>query len=189
MVRRDKNGKMTIPHHGWDLYAEHGTECYAVDDGEVIRATSITGYGYTIDILLDARISGHPVYARYAHLSRFAAGIKEKERVAMGQLIGFTGNSGNAGGMTGFAQHLHFEFMKYSVPRRGSDGLQHRYDPARIYGVTPLSPAAVRDPLEKLFEPCDTSINAMLNPSVRKPGCPDIRDIQKGNQQQKGAKP
>jgi murein DD-endopeptidase MepM/ murein hydrolase activator NlpD len=146
-------------HNGWDLYAYPGITCHAVDDGVVMEARYSTDYGYLVDIQLDTKINGEKVYARYAHLSGFV--VKEKTRVARGEIIGFTGNSGNARGMTGIHQHLHFELMNRANPPRskddgGRDGLRHRYDPALVYGVLPLAPTKVIDPfLNKQWEPDD----------------------------------
>jgi murein DD-endopeptidase MepM/ murein hydrolase activator NlpD len=46
----------------------------------------------------------------YAHLSRFAPGIKQGVRVAQGQLIGYVGQTGWATG-----PHLHYEFRVDNV--------------------------------------------------------------------------
>ena len=48
--------------------------------------------------------SGNGYY--YAHLSAFAPGIHDGQRVRAGELVGFVGDTGNA---RGTSPHLHFE--------------------------------------------------------------------------------
>jgi len=126
-------------HHGWDLYAVPGTMCLAVDDGVVVAAHYDKGYGFMVDLKLNALIGTRPVFARYAHLSSIS--VQLYESVVKGGIIGLAGNTGNANGMTGVNQHLHFELMAKQHPARGLPGLSpsDRYNPADIYGVTPLN--------------------------------------------------
>jgi len=144
----------TKPHHGWDLYALPGTICYAVGDGEVVVAHYSNSYGNQVDIKLDATFQGTEIYARYAHLSLFVAALQRGSRVKKGQVIGFTGNTGNAKTMKNIDQHLHFEFLRRIDPRSSSDGLADRFDPADVYGVTPLG-QTVFDPCFSMWEPND----------------------------------
>ena len=125
-------------HHGWDLYALPGTMCLAVDDGVVVRAGYEASYGFVVDIKLNTTIRGRQIFARYAHLSGIFVNVHDA--VIKGMMIGNAGNTGNAKGMTGSNQHLHFELMARDNPARGLQGLapSQRYNPADIYGVTPL---------------------------------------------------
>lgn len=82
-------------------------------------------------------IDGQPAYAAYAHLSEISSGISINNTVTLGQLIGKTGNTGNACNLTGEDQHLHFELRKEVSPPAGT-GLQRRFDPKRLYGEPPL---------------------------------------------------
>ncbi|MCT8000699.1 M23 family metallopeptidase [Sphingomonas sanguinis] len=88
-------------HQGLDLMAPAGTPVVAALPG-------------TIEKLFDSDRGGHTLYIRsldrrwslyYAHLQGYAADIAEGQRVRQGQVVGYVGDSGNAGaGNT----HLHF---------------------------------------------------------------------------------
>jgi len=126
-------------HYGWDLYATPGTICLAVDDGVVTRREYSSSYGNVVDVKLNTKINGQPVFARYAHLSSFM--VHYGQNVAKGGIIGYTGNTGNAKTMKGLNQHLHFELMAKGRPASGLAGLAwgQRYNPADIYGIAPLN--------------------------------------------------
>ena len=86
-------------HGGIDLMAPHGSPVLAAAAGTVVYAARYYAYGNIIDI---AHADGSTT--RYAHLSRYAAGIRPGTAVAAGQVIGAVGTTGNAHGA-----HLHFE--------------------------------------------------------------------------------
>ena len=96
-------------HEGVDLIAPRGTPIVAVADAivtQVIRDPEMSGLGIEIS---DA--SGTQYF--YAHMERFAPGLRVGLRVRIGQVIGFVGNTGDAaGGPT----HLHFEVQPQGVP-------------------------------------------------------------------------
>jgi murein DD-endopeptidase MepM/ murein hydrolase activator NlpD len=94
--------RTTIPHTGVDFAAPRGTPVRAVGDGMILEAGWNGAYGKTIDLKHDATY-----LSRYAHLDRFAEGIKPGVTVTKGQLIGFVGSTGRATG-----PHLHFELYK-----------------------------------------------------------------------------
>ena len=123
----------TRNHQGWDLYAAAGTPIYAVTDGRIHRARNLGNAGFGNTILLEFQHEGRTLYATYAHLSCFT--VRELEFVTRGQVIGKTGNTGNAVSMRGEDQHLHFEIRYKDLPGLGLGG---RIDPAEIYGPPPL---------------------------------------------------
>jgi murein DD-endopeptidase MepM/ murein hydrolase activator NlpD len=122
----------TRAHQGWDLYAAPGTPCYAIADGKVPFADYRGDYGNTV--LLEFSHRGQTLYAMYCHLSTIAA--RRGAVVRRGEMIGLTGNTGNAKLMHGEDQHLHFEIRTSMFAGQGLDG---RIDPARLYyGIAPI---------------------------------------------------
>jgi murein DD-endopeptidase MepM/ murein hydrolase activator NlpD len=86
-------------HDGVDLAAPSGTPVHATAQGKVTFVGRQTGYGKVI------RLENPAPYATvYAHLSRFARGIRNGGTVKRGQLIGYVGETGWATG-----PHLHYE--------------------------------------------------------------------------------
>jgi len=94
--------KVNLPHTGVDFAAERGTPVRAVGDGVINQAGWNGSYGKTIDIQHDSTYM-----SRYAHLDRFAEGIRNGSSVLKGQVIGYVGSTGRSTG-----PHLHFELYK-----------------------------------------------------------------------------
>jgi murein DD-endopeptidase MepM/ murein hydrolase activator NlpD len=92
-------------HKGTDYAASYGTPIKATGDGKIINARNKGGYGRTVIIQ-----HGNKITTLYAHLSKYARGIKEGKRVKQGQIIGYIGSSGLASG-----PHLHYEFRVNGV--------------------------------------------------------------------------
>ncbi len=92
-------------HKGTDYAASYGTPIKATGDGKIINARNKGGYGRTVIIQ-----HGNEITTLYAHLSKYARGIKEGSRVKQGQTIGYIGSSGLASG-----PHLHYEFRVNGV--------------------------------------------------------------------------
>ncbi len=99
-------------HKGVDYAAPVGTPVKATGDGTVSFKNWKGGYGRTVVIQ-----HGGKYTTLYAHLSRYAKGLRPGKRVRQGQVIGFVGKSGLATG-----PHLHYEFRVRN---------QHR-DPLRV---------------------------------------------------------
>ena len=86
-------------HDGVDLAAPIGTPVHATAQGKVTFVGRQTGYGKVI------MLENPPPYSTvYAHLSRFAKGIRNGGTVKRGQVIGYVGETGWATG-----PHLHYE--------------------------------------------------------------------------------
>ncbi len=94
--------KIYRPHLGVDYAAPTGTPVVAVGDGVVTWAGWKGGYGHFIQI----KHSGNYV-THYAHLSRYAAGIRRGIKVEQGQIIGYVGSTGLSTG-----PHLDFRLSK-----------------------------------------------------------------------------
>jgi murein DD-endopeptidase MepM/ murein hydrolase activator NlpD len=93
-------------HEGLDIMASLDQKIYAVDNGVMWRQA--------VDGTSSAILSGNAWYLRladgtyyfYGHLSKFVDGLKIGDTVIRGQLIGYVGDTGNAGPGN---YHLHFE--------------------------------------------------------------------------------
>jgi murein DD-endopeptidase MepM/ murein hydrolase activator NlpD len=86
-------------HDGVDLAAPIGTPVHAAADGVIEFAGRQTGYGKVVMLQNPA-----PYSTVYAHLSRFAKGVRQGIKVKQGQVIGYVGKTGWATG-----PHLHYE--------------------------------------------------------------------------------
>jgi murein DD-endopeptidase MepM/ murein hydrolase activator NlpD len=93
-------------HTGTDYAADYGTPVRATADGTVESAGRDGGYGNMI-VLRHAK----GISTRYAHLSRFAGGVRQGARVRQGETIGYVGSTGLSTG-----PHLHYEFRVQGRP-------------------------------------------------------------------------
>ncbi|MGH9134768.1 MAG: M23 family metallopeptidase [Ilumatobacteraceae bacterium] len=97
-------------HQGVDISATLGQRVVAVEDGVLSNQwldTGAAGFGWAL-----RPVAGDVEY-RYFHLSGFADGLAEGDRVVAGQLIGYVGDTGNPGAGN---YHLHFEVRPGNVP-------------------------------------------------------------------------
>ena len=94
-------------HRGVDYAAPHGTPIKATGNGRIQFAGNKGGYGKVIEIVHAGQYT-----TLYAHMSRFARGMNQGNRVTQGQVIGYVGQSGLATG-----PHLHYEFRVNGVHR------------------------------------------------------------------------
>mgnify|MGYP000052285835 CR=1 FL=1 len=92
-------------HKGTDYAASRGTPIKATGDGKVIHTGRKGGYGKAVIIQ-----HGQKFTTLYAHMSKYARGIKTGKRVKQGQTIGYIGSTGLASG-----PHLHYEFRVNGV--------------------------------------------------------------------------
>jgi murein DD-endopeptidase MepM/ murein hydrolase activator NlpD len=93
-------------HDGVDLAAPIGTPVHATARGVVRFIGRQTGYGKVIVIQ-----NPPPYSTTFAHLSRFAKGLRGGSRVSRDQVIGYVGETGWATG-----PHLHYEVHVHHVP-------------------------------------------------------------------------
>ena len=88
-------------HRGTDFAAPTGTPIMASGSGTVTRARWCGGGGNCV------KIRHNSTYETiYAHMSKFARGIKEGKKVKQGQIIGYVGSTGMSTG-----PHLHYEVV------------------------------------------------------------------------------
>lgn len=97
--RRDPMTGTSRFHAGVDIAVAYGRDVKAAAEGVVAFAGQQGGYGNTV--VID---HGAGRQTRYAHLSQPT--VREGERVAEGQIVGKSGNSGRSTG-----PHLHFEML------------------------------------------------------------------------------
>jgi len=86
-------------HKGVDFGAGTGTPILAAGDGVVLEAKRWAGYGNWLRI----RHAGN-WDTGYAHISRYAKGIRPGMRVSQGQVVAYVGSTGMSTG-----PHLHYE--------------------------------------------------------------------------------
>ena len=117
--------KVRRPHLGVDYGAPRGTPIVATADGKVIRASRKGGYGKTIILR-----HGQDYRTLYAHLSRYAKGVRKGKWVKKGQIIGYVGSTGLSTG-----PHLHYEIHvagkarnpeSFRLPRAASVGRKEK---------------------------------------------------------------
>lgn len=88
-------------HRGVDYAAPHGTPIKATANGKVLSVGTSGGYGKAVKLQ-----HGGSIATLYAHMSRFARGLKSGDSIKQGQTIGYVGQTGLATG-----PHLHYEFL------------------------------------------------------------------------------
>ena len=105
----EKRGK--AKHEALDLMAPRGTPVLAVDDGRIAKLFTSAAGGITI-----YQFDPSEKYAYYyAHLDRYAAGLKEGADIKRGETLGYVGSTGNA---APDAPHLHFAIYRLGPERR-----------------------------------------------------------------------
>jgi murein DD-endopeptidase MepM/ murein hydrolase activator NlpD len=102
-------------HNAIDIIAKGGTPVVAASDGEIAKFFDSVKGGTTI---YQYSPDKHFIYY-YAHLQKRADNIKEHDFVKQGTIIGYVGDTGNAGAGN---FHLHFEIMTLKDPKRYFDG-------------------------------------------------------------------
>jgi peptidoglycan LD-endopeptidase LytH len=95
----------THRHDALDIMAPRGTPVVAADGGRIAKLLHNGPGGNTIyEYDRDGRYAYY-----YAHLDRYAEGLREGTTVHRGDVIGYVGTTGNA---TPDAPHLHFTILK-----------------------------------------------------------------------------
>lgn len=121
-----RNARMTSPwgwrihpvlkvrkfHKGVDYAAPKGTPVYAAEDGVIEDLGWRGNYGRYVRVRHNDRVE-----TAYAHLSKFATGLRPGSRVKKGQVIAYIGASGLATG-----NHLYYEVL---VDKKQVDPLQN----------------------------------------------------------------
>ena len=88
-------------HEALDIMAPRGTEVLAVAEGNVVKLFTSKPGGLTVYQFDNSRTWCY----YYAHLDRYALGLKEGTLLRKGDVLGYVGSTGNA---SPDAPHLHF---------------------------------------------------------------------------------
>lgn len=102
-------------HDAIDIPAAQGTPVVAAADGQIVKLSQSELGGITIyQLSTDKKLIFY-----YAHLQRYADGLSEGKFVRQGEVIGYVGDTGNAGPGN---YHLHFSIAVVSDPNRYWEG-------------------------------------------------------------------
>jgi peptidoglycan LD-endopeptidase LytH len=102
-------------HEAVDILAARNAPVHAVDSGTIAKLFVSKQGGNTIyQFDSDGRLCYY-----YAHLERYAPGLREGDAVSQGQVIGYVGTSGNAPPNT---PHLHFAVFEVGPDHRWWNG-------------------------------------------------------------------
>ncbi|EOZ6414079.1 LysM peptidoglycan-binding domain-containing protein [Cronobacter turicensis] len=131
-------------HQGLDIEADPGTQIFAVANGRISFIVDPPSGDYGRQLCLIVQVDDLPqekidilkinnniteVYFFYAHLSAIHSGIFVGKNVTSSEILGETGCSGNAEGMTSIALGAHLHFEVRTIARAGV-GMANRLDPA-----------------------------------------------------------
>jgi murein DD-endopeptidase MepM/ murein hydrolase activator NlpD len=169
-----------MPHNGCDFGAPTGTPIYAAAHGtvEFVGPRGPSGNLVVID-------HGGGTQTGYAHLSRFAPGIKPGDKIETRQLVGYAGSTGRS-----TAPHLHFSLKKNgtfvdpltlkmdgervmpSSERESFEALKRQLD-AVLDGIAlPDRPNVAEPEPEPTDEPADEEAPAEAEPAAAPPSSP-----------------
>ena len=110
-----EQGRGSRKHEATDILAPAGTPVVAVDDGRIAKLFTSKAGGLTI---YEFDVPGQLAYY-YAHLQRYADGVREGMAVKRGDVIGYVGSTGNADAGT---PHLHFAVFRLGTPAKWWQG-------------------------------------------------------------------
>jgi peptidoglycan LD-endopeptidase LytH len=99
------------PHEAVDILAPRNTPILAVENGTIAKLFNSKAGGLTV---YQYDPTGRLAYY-YAHLERYADGLRERQAVVQGEVLGYVGTSGNAPANT---PHLHFAVFELDDTRR-----------------------------------------------------------------------
>ncbi len=102
-------------HEALDIMAPRGTPVRAVAQGNVAKLFTSKAGGLTVYQFDDSRSWCY----YYAHLDRYAAGLKDGTLLRAGEVLGYVGSTGNA---SASAPHLHFAVFKLGPEKKWWEG-------------------------------------------------------------------
>jgi peptidoglycan LD-endopeptidase LytH len=115
LVRSFSENRGGRPHEAIDILAPRNAPVKAAENGKIARLFLSKAGGLTI-----YQFDPSERYCYYyAHLERYAEGLREGQEVRKGQVIGYVGTSGNAPKGT---PHLHFAIFRLTADKRWWEG-------------------------------------------------------------------
>ena len=102
-------------HNAIDILAKRGTPVVAADAGVILRV----GTNHLGGNVVWATDATRTFAYYYAHLERWARGLKEGQPVSRGEVIGYVGTTGNA---PRNVPHLHFQLLRITDARHFTSG-------------------------------------------------------------------
>ncbi len=139
--------KKVMPHNGTDFGAPMGAEVWASSYGTIAFIGNAGASGNLVKISHSGGIE-----TGYAHLSRFAKGLKVGDKVSRLQLIGYVGSTGRSTG-----PHLHFTAKKNG---KFFDAEKLNLDSMRVM------PPSERDAFAKFKAKYDALLDAIKLPQL-----------------------
>jgi murein DD-endopeptidase MepM/ murein hydrolase activator NlpD len=137
----------TKMHAGVDFGASTGTPIHAAGAGVIDLAGRHGGYGNVVVIKHNEKFK-----TMYAHMSRFADGIRDGVHINQGQVIGYVGSTGRSTG-----PHLHYEVRINDQPVNptairatggkqlaGKDLMKFRINKDRVLAMMQTAPSAAQ---------------------------------------------
>ena len=100
-MRKHPDNQKRQFHRGIDFRAEMRTPLYATAEG-IVSETQFSDKGYGIKLVIDHAEGYQTIFAHLADIT-----VKKGEKIKKGDLIAYTGNSGQSKG-----PHLHYEIKK-----------------------------------------------------------------------------
>jgi murein DD-endopeptidase MepM/ murein hydrolase activator NlpD len=111
----ERRGGGARQHQALDIMAPRGTPVRSAARGRVLRLFTSANGG----LMVYAADSSERFVLMYAHLDRYADGLRDGSPLARGQVIGYVGSTGNA---SPSAPHLHFAVARSADVKRWSRG-------------------------------------------------------------------
>jgi murein DD-endopeptidase MepM/ murein hydrolase activator NlpD len=128
-------------HHAVDIGAPRNSPIRAVADGTIQRLRRSRRGGISLEEI--DRTGRYCFY--YAHLQRYAPGLKAGQEVSRDDLLGFVGSTGAARG-----PHLHFSVLELGEEKECWKGTL--VDPYPLLDLAPPSPPRAEEPSRVLAE-------------------------------------
>jgi len=115
LTRQFSDERGSHKHEALDIPAPRHTPVRAVEDGTIARLFFSKAGGITV-----YQFDPSTAFCYYyAHLDRYAEGLREGQSVRKGQIVGYVGTSGNAPKNT---PHLHFAIFRLTEAKRWWEG-------------------------------------------------------------------